>query len=57
MLAGPSGDESLLDETEEILLRRIVEHYPDSTKVGAALLGVTPPTYRRRVAPLVTVSI
>ena len=42
---------NLLDRAEQILLREIIGRCSD-VATGAALLGVSPPTYRRRVAHL-----
>ena len=41
--------EDLLERAEEILLDEIRKHAPDDVQTGAALLGVTPPTFRRRL--------
>ena len=43
---------SLLELAEQALLSEIVDRYPRRTSHGAALLGVSAPTYRRRVAEL-----
>ena len=48
----PGEGRSSVDLVEEALLREIVRHYPGNTGIGSALLGVTPPTFRRRVSPL-----
>ncbi|MDX1503232.1 MAG: sigma 54-interacting transcriptional regulator [Thermoanaerobaculia bacterium] len=45
---GGGGD--LLAAAETILLEEIRERLPDDNTTGAKLLGVTPPTYRARVA-------
>ena len=42
----------LLARTERCLLGEIVGRFPGDVRTGSALLGVTPPTYRRRVAAL-----
>ncbi len=52
VMTSPAGAESLPDHAEQALLRQVVRLHPDNTRVGAALVGVTPPTYRRRVAQL-----
>jgi transcriptional regulator with GAF, ATPase, and Fis domain len=46
------GDEPLLGRVENCLLGEIVGRFPNDVRTGSALLGVTPPTYRRRVAAL-----
>jgi hydrogenase-4 transcriptional activator len=46
------GDEPLLARAEKCLLGEIVSRFPGDVKTGSALLGVTPPTFRRRVAVL-----
>ena len=38
--------------SERALLREIVSRYPGKTTTGSALLGVTAPTFRRRLAQL-----
>ena len=38
--------------TEHALLNEILARYPGNTRVGSALMGVTPPTFRSRVAEL-----
>ncbi len=45
-------DRDLLAHVEEVLLDEIVARFPGDVKRGAALLGVTAPTFRRRVAAL-----
>ncbi len=42
----------LVKETEVILLAEIRGRFPRDVRTGSALLGVTPPTFRRRVAAL-----
>jgi diguanylate cyclase (GGDEF)-like protein len=49
--AGEDGSD-LLERTESILLREIVQRFPKGDRTGSALLGVTVPTYRRRIAQL-----
>ena len=39
--------ENLLMETRELLLDLVRERVADATNMGSALMGVTPPTYRR----------
>ena len=51
---GRPAEGNLVELAEVVLLRQIVRRYPDDTAAGSALLGVTPPTFRRRVAPLLT---
>jgi diguanylate cyclase (GGDEF)-like protein len=46
------GNEPMLARTEQCLLREIVSRFPGDVRTGSALLGVTPPTFRRRVAAL-----
>ena len=46
------GDEPLLARAERSLLGEIVSRFPGDVRTGSALLGVTPPTFRRRVAAL-----
>ncbi len=46
------GDEPLLARSEQCLLSEILGRFPSDVKTGSALLGVTPPTYRRRVSAL-----
>ena len=46
------GDEPLLARAERCLLGEIVSRFPSDVRTGSALLGVTPPTFRRRVAAL-----
>jgi hypothetical protein len=43
-------DGDLLHRGERVLVEEILERLPDDVAVGSALLGVTPPTYRRRLA-------
>ena len=42
--------ENLLERTQRVLLDEIVARVPDDTRTSAALLGVTPPTLKRRLA-------
>jgi hypothetical protein len=42
----------LLLAVEQVLLNEIVTRFPRDVKTGSALLGVTAPTYRRRLAAL-----
>ena len=39
----------LLEQVQEILLEEIVSRFPDDVRIGSLLLGVSPPTYRRRL--------
>jgi hypothetical protein len=39
-----------VERAEGILLKEIVERAPSDTGLGSALLGVTTPTFRRRLA-------
>ena len=39
----------LLEQTQEILLEEIVARFPDDVRTGSQLLGVSPPTFRRRL--------
>jgi hypothetical protein len=43
-----------LDRAQNLLLRAVVSRVGDSKKRGAALLGVTTPTYQRRLEALET---
>jgi len=45
-------DDDLLCRSQRVLMEEIVHRVPEDTTVGSALLGVTPPTYRRRLADL-----
>ena len=45
-------DKDLLIEAERILLEEIINRVPSDTRTGSGLLGVTPPTYRGRLAQL-----
>jgi len=50
----------LLEQVQEILLEEIVSRFPDDVRTGSLLLGVSPPTYRRRLkdrAPLPTSAV
>ncbi len=42
----------LLGESEQLLLREILQRVPNDTRTGSNLLGVTAPTFRVRVAAL-----
>ncbi len=46
-------DGRLLERTQQILLEEIVSRFPDDVRTGSLLLGVSPPTYRRRLADTV----
>ncbi len=46
------GAEPLLARAERCLLGEVVSRFPGDVRTGSALLGVTPPTFRRRVAAL-----
>jgi diguanylate cyclase (GGDEF)-like protein len=46
------GAEPLLARAERCLLGEILSRFPGDVRTGSALLGVTPPTYRRRVTAL-----
>jgi transcriptional regulator with GAF, ATPase, and Fis domain len=46
------GQTNLQAVTEQALLNEILLRYPGNTRVGSALMGVTPPTFRSRVAEL-----
>ncbi len=39
----------LLEQVQEILLEEILSRFPDDVRTGSLLLGVSPPTYRRRL--------
>jgi hypothetical protein len=39
----------LLEQVQKILLEEIVSQFPDDVRTGALLLGVSSPTYRRRI--------
>ena len=47
----PEGDD-VLGRAERILLRQILDRFPDSVGTGARLLGVSLPTFRRRLVAL-----
>ncbi len=49
---GPAGEGELHSRTQEVLLEEILARFPDNVGVGAQLLGVSPPTYRRRTRHL-----
>ena len=53
-LAAQDTDEqvNLQAMTEHALLNEILLRHPGNTRVGSALMGVTPPTFRSRVAEL-----
>jgi DNA-binding NtrC family response regulator len=42
----------LLDQAQRVLLEEVIKRFPNDARIGAALLGVTPPTFRRRLALL-----
>lgn len=42
--------EELLSRAEQVLLAEILRHYPSDGRTGAVLLGVSRPTFRRRMA-------
>jgi diguanylate cyclase (GGDEF)-like protein len=46
------ADLDLIAFTQQILLEEIVARYPDNVRTGAALLAVSSPTYRKRLAEL-----
>lgn len=49
----PDADgRDLLAAVEQVLLNEIITRFPRDVKTGSALLGVTAPTFRRRVAAL-----
>jgi diguanylate cyclase (GGDEF)-like protein len=43
-------EKDLLTEAERVLLEEIIHRVPNDTRTGSGLLGVTPPTYRGRLA-------
>jgi hypothetical protein len=45
-------DSNLVETLEKLLLAEILLRFPSEIRTGSALLGVTAPTYRRRVAKL-----
>ena len=45
----PPDAEDLASRAESLLLAEIVTRFPGRTRIGAELLGVSPPTFRRRV--------
>ena len=47
-----AGEGDLHTRTQELLLEEIVKRFPDNARVGAQILGVSPPTYRRRAQQL-----
>jgi hypothetical protein len=52
--SGVTRETSLLDELEQVLLEQIDGRFPDDHRAGAALLGTSVPTFKRRlVAPAV----
>ena len=50
--SGEAREEGLMQACERELLEVVTKRFPGSTGLGSALLGVTPPTYRRRLASL-----
>jgi DNA-binding NtrC family response regulator len=42
----------LLEQSQAVLLEEIVTRFPDDIRTGSLLLGVSPPTYRRRLKEL-----
>ena len=49
-----SASGQLLEQAHRLLLEEIVDQVAGDVETGSALLGVTPPTYRLRVADLTT---
>jgi diguanylate cyclase (GGDEF)-like protein len=45
-----ANGEDLLRKSQSLLLDAVLDRVPGDVKTGARLLGVTPPTFRRRVA-------
>ncbi|MDQ5857607.1 MAG: hypothetical protein M3542_04920, partial [Acidobacteriota bacterium] len=43
--------EDLVGQAERILLSEILVHLPSNERIGAALLGVSVPTFRLRIEP------
>ena len=52
LVALAEGVPNLPENCDRALLSAIASHYPGSTQLGCALFGVTPPTFRRRLAEL-----
>jgi hypothetical protein len=50
-----SSEVDLVRRGERLLLEEILERLPEDVAVGSALLGVTPPTFRRRIADMAPV--
>jgi diguanylate cyclase (GGDEF)-like protein len=48
------GDEGLMARTQTVLLEEVLERFPGDIRSGSQLLGVSPPTFRRRVNDLET---
>ncbi len=46
--AGRSGEGDLHPRTQSVLLQEILARFPNDVQIGAQLLGVSPPTFRRR---------
>ncbi len=46
------GDEGLMARTQAVLLEEVLERFPGDIRSGSQLLGVSPPTFRRRVNDL-----
>ncbi|MEJ2085848.1 MAG: sigma 54-interacting transcriptional regulator, partial [Acidobacteriota bacterium] len=53
-LTSEEGDGGLMESSQRLLLEEILQRFPDDVKSGSQLLGVSPPTYRRRVKDLET---
>jgi diguanylate cyclase (GGDEF)-like protein len=45
-----TGDAGLMQLTQQVLLEEVVARVPEDTKTGSSLLGVSLPTYLRRLA-------
>jgi DNA-binding NtrC family response regulator len=43
------GEEGLLHRTQSVLLQEILERFSGDVRSGSQLLGVSPPTFRRRI--------
>jgi hypothetical protein len=52
VLLEPETGRDLTEVTERVLLEQIVARFPGSIRKGSALLAVSAPTYRRRLAAL-----
>jgi hypothetical protein len=50
--APPATGTNRLDQAAEELLRLIESHATADVRLRCAILGITPPTYRRRLAAL-----